>query len=84
MMPVSLIDIAISNIQGVDYCCINGIGKKEAKKLLQNPDLTDERRVFFLKSKKTVTIYKMGKQIMFGDIENEKTKISQSKNPNLQ
>ena len=43
MMSVSLTDIAISNIKGSEHCCI--ISKTwncEAKKLLQNIDLTEK------------------------------------------
>ena len=36
-----LIDIAILNIKGSDYCCIiSGITKNEAINLMQNTDLT--------------------------------------------
>ena len=45
-MFVNLNDIAILNIQGVDYhCIINGIGKSEAVNLLKNTDLNEERRL---------------------------------------
>ena len=41
MMSVNLDNIAILNIQGVDYCCIiNRISKSDAVNLLQNADLT--------------------------------------------
>ena len=41
MMFLNPSDIALLNIQGVDYCCIiNGISKTEGVHLLQNADLT--------------------------------------------
>ena len=43
IMSLSLDDIAILNINRVDYCCIfNGINKSEAANLLQNADLAEE------------------------------------------
>ena len=43
-MSINLNNIAILNIQGIDYCCIiNGIGKSGAVNLLQNADLTEGR-----------------------------------------
>ena len=41
MISMNLEDIAILNIQGVNYCCVNnGICKIETVNLLQNADLT--------------------------------------------
>ena len=40
MLSLSISNISILNIQGVDYCC-NKICKTEAMNLLQNVDLTD-------------------------------------------
>ena len=46
MMSINLINIAILNINGADYrCIINGISKSDVVKLLQNANLTNERRV---------------------------------------
>ena len=43
-MSMNLSNIAILNIQGVDYCCIiSKIGKSEAINLLQNAALTRKR-----------------------------------------
>ena len=43
---INLNNIAILNIQGVDYRCIfKGIGKSGTANLLQNADLTKERGV---------------------------------------
>ena len=43
LMSMNLSNIAILKIKNVDYCCIiNGIGKSEAIKLLQNIDLTEK------------------------------------------
>ena len=43
MMSMNLSNIAIINIQGVDYCCIiDGISKSEAINLMQNIDLTEK------------------------------------------
>ena len=43
MMSMNLGDIAISNINGSDYCCIiNGISKSEAIKLIQNIHFREE------------------------------------------
>ena len=40
---MNLGDIAVFNIKGSDYCCIiSGISKSEARKLLQNIDLTEK------------------------------------------
>ena len=45
MMPINLNDIAILNIRDVGYrCIINEISKTDAINLLQNADLTGERR----------------------------------------
>ena len=63
MMSINLINIAILNINGADYrCIINGISKSDVVKLLQNANLTKERRVKIKKIKKLITIYKMGKE----------------------
>ena len=52
--------------------------------LLQNVDLTEEKRVIKIKFKKFNTIYKMDKEIItFGNIEAEKYKFHQLKNPIL-
>ena len=41
MMSIKLIDIAILNIKGSDYCCIISlISKNEAINLMQNADST--------------------------------------------
>ena len=41
MISMNLSDIAISNIQGSDYCCIISlISKNEAANLMQNANLT--------------------------------------------
>ena len=63
-MSINLNNIAILNIQGIDYCCIiNGIGKSGAVNLLQNADLTEGREE--LKKFKTfITTYKMSKEII--------------------
>ena len=43
MISMNLSNIAIWNIKGSDYCCINsGINKSEATNLLQNIDLTNK------------------------------------------
>ena len=43
MMSMNLIDIAILNIKGSDYCCIiSGISKNKAISLMQNTDLTEK------------------------------------------
>ena len=43
MMSVNLSDIAILNINVVDYRCItSGISKREVTKLMQNIDLTEK------------------------------------------
>ena len=43
MMSMNLSNIAILNMQGVDYCCIiDGISKSEAINLMQNIDLTEK------------------------------------------
>ena len=39
----NFIGIPISNIQGINYCCIiDGIGKSDTINLLHNADLTKE------------------------------------------
>ena len=43
MMSMNLSNIAILNIQGVDYCCIiDRISESEAINLMQNIDLTEK------------------------------------------
>ena len=43
MMSINLSDIAILNINVVDYRCItSGISKREVTKLMQNIDLTEK------------------------------------------
>ena len=45
MMSMNLSDIAPLNINGVDYCCIiRAIRKSEARKAIQNIDLTEKTR----------------------------------------
>ena len=47
MMSMNLMDIAILNIKGSDYCCIvSSISKNEAINLMENADLTKKRRTF--------------------------------------
>ena len=42
MLCLSISDIAIITVNGVDYCCINhDISKSEAINLLKNPKLED-------------------------------------------
>ena len=42
-MSINLNDIAILNINGIDFpCIINGISKSEAVNLLQNVDLSEK------------------------------------------
>ena len=44
---MNLIDIAILNIDSVDYRCIfNGMSKSEAVNLLQNADFNEKNRTF--------------------------------------
>ena len=44
IMSMNLIDIAILNIKGADYCCIiSGIIKCEVINLIQDIDLTEKR-----------------------------------------
>ena len=46
MMSMNLINIAISNIKGAEYCfIINKIIKNEAMNLLQVADLTEKSEV---------------------------------------
>ena len=48
MMFVNLSDIAILNVNVVDYCCIiTGISKSEAVNLLQKADLNEKNVNFF-------------------------------------
>ena len=43
MLSMNLINIAILNIKGSNYCCIiSGISKNEAINLMQNIDLTEK------------------------------------------
>ena len=42
MMSMNLINIAILNIKGSNYCCISGISKNEAINLMQNIDLNEK------------------------------------------
>ena len=45
MMFMNLSDIAILNIEFVDYCCIiGGITKNEAIHLMQNDNLTKKKK----------------------------------------
>ena len=45
MMPITLDDIAILNIRGVDYRCnVYGISKSNAANLLQNAGLTKKKQ----------------------------------------
>ena len=45
MMSVDFDDIAIWNINGIDYrCIISGINKSQAVNLLQNGDLSEKSR----------------------------------------
>ena len=45
MLSMSLGNIAISNINGADYCCtINGISKSETIYLMQDIDLNEKNR----------------------------------------
>ena len=54
MMPVNLINIAILNNHGVDYCCIiNRINIINALNVLQNANLSEAREVLS-KQKKNV------------------------------
>ena len=47
MMSMNLMDIAILNIKGSDYCCIvSSISKNEAINLMENADLTKKWRTF--------------------------------------
>ena len=42
-MSMNLINIAILNIKGSNYCCIiSGVSKNEAINLMQNIDLTEK------------------------------------------
>ena len=46
MMSMNLINIAILNIKGSNYCCIiSGISKNEAINLMQNIDLNEKSGV---------------------------------------
>ena len=63
---------------------INRISKSEAVSLLQNADLTEERRVLqkFKKFGKFIAMYKIGKGIiMFENIEIKKQKFHMHKSP---
>ena len=47
MMSINLINIAILNIRGSDYCCIISlISKNEAIKLMQKTDLIGKSGTF--------------------------------------
>ena len=47
MVPKSLRNIGILNINGADFhCIINGISKSEAINLLQNINLSEKSRTF--------------------------------------
>ena len=46
LMSLNLNDVSILNINSANYCCIiNRISKSNAANLLQNANLTEERRV---------------------------------------
>ena len=59
-MSINLSNIAVLNINGVDYCCvIKGISKSEVINLLQKADLNEKRGtlqniIFFIMYKKLV------------------------------
>ena len=49
LMSINLVDIAILNINGADYCCIiNRINKSEDIKLMQNIDLAEKKEHYRL------------------------------------
>ena len=51
IMSINLNDIAILNFHGIDYhCIINGISKSYGANLLQNADLTQDRKKFLKNS----------------------------------
>ena len=81
MMPVNLINIAILNNHGVDYCCIiNRINIINALNVLQNANLSEAREVLSKQKKKCITACKMGKEIItFGNIEAGTHKFYQCK-----
>ena len=84
MISVNLNNIAILNIQDVNYChIINGISKCGAVNVLENADLTEKRSTKKIKKiKKFTTIYKIGKEITtFDNIEVEKHQFHQHKSP---
>ena len=60
MMFMNLSDIAILNIECVDYCCIiDGITKSEAIHLMQNNNLT-KKKSKTLQNIKFIITYKHG------------------------
>ena len=79
-MSINLRNIAILNIEGVDYCyiiCV--ISKSEAINLMQNTNLTKQAEDY--KSQKYIFIYENCKEILtFEDIKIEK-KIYHQKSP---
>ena len=61
MMSMSLSNIAILNIKGSDYCCINnGMSKNEAINVMQITDLT--KKTEKLQNNLFIIIYKNGSQ----------------------
>ena len=57
MMCTNSSDIAILEIKGSDYSCINSlISKNEAINLMQNADVTEKRNI--IKHEKIIIIYK--------------------------
>ena len=75
MMSMNLNNIAILNIKGSDYCCINnGMSKNEAINVMQITDLTK-------KNEKLQTIHLLSyikmvhKNLTFGDIEIQRNKF---------
>ena len=73
MISMNLSDIAILNIENSDYrCIISLISKNEVINLMQNADLTKEKRNI-IKHKNLLSYIKMGKEVLtFGDTEIEK------------
>ena len=63
MVSISLSNIALLNIKGSDYCCINGgISKSEAINLMKNINLTTKKQNI-IKYKNLLSHIKMGKKI---------------------
>ena len=61
MMSMNLNNIAILNIKGSDYCCINnGMSKNEAINVMQITDLTKKNEK--LQNNPFIIIYKNGSQ----------------------